>query len=210
MDAVEYYQDYIAHFGTKGQSWGLRRYQSYETAPTRSGMVGQEVGEAAKQSERLTKEEKQEAKAEKWRQKEIKKVDKIYEQDEKYAEANASLAGVEWLRNPTQANLTKAQNAAKIHQYASIMRQDAVQSVKNMSIKDIKKEKMNRAKDVLTSIGFGGLMVGAGAATSAINPVTGALTSAIGLAYVPSNIYVNRDMRRRKRAEEEYNRRLYK
>lgn len=55
MDAVEYYQDYIAHFGTKGQTWGLRRYQSYETAPTRSGMVGQEVGEASKQSARLEK-----------------------------------------------------------------------------------------------------------------------------------------------------------
>lgn len=45
--------NYLAHFGTKGQKHGLRRHQSYETAPTRSGMVGQEVGEAARQSERL-------------------------------------------------------------------------------------------------------------------------------------------------------------
>lgn len=56
MDAVEYYQDYIAHFGTKGQTWGLRRHQSYGTAPTRSGMVGQEVGDAAKQRSRLEKQ----------------------------------------------------------------------------------------------------------------------------------------------------------
>lgn len=40
---------YIEHFGIKGQKWGLRRFQSYETAPTRSGMVGTEVGEAAKE-----------------------------------------------------------------------------------------------------------------------------------------------------------------
>ena len=45
--------NYLAHFGRKGQQHGLRRYQSYETAPTRSGMVGQEVGEAAKQADRL-------------------------------------------------------------------------------------------------------------------------------------------------------------
>lgn len=34
MDAVEYYQDYIAHFGIPGQKKGIRNFQSYETAPT--------------------------------------------------------------------------------------------------------------------------------------------------------------------------------
>lgn len=48
-DYLEIRQAYIAHFGIKGQKWGLRRFQSYETAPTQSGFVGQEVGEAAKQ-----------------------------------------------------------------------------------------------------------------------------------------------------------------
>lgn len=47
------YTAYLAHFGTKGQKWGLRKQQSYQVAPTRSGMVGQEVGEAAKQANRL-------------------------------------------------------------------------------------------------------------------------------------------------------------
>lgn len=51
--------NYLAHFGTKGQKHGLRRHQSYETAPTRSGMVGQEVGEAARQSERLNRRDDQ-------------------------------------------------------------------------------------------------------------------------------------------------------
>lgn len=46
-------RNYLAHFGTKGQKWGLRKQQSYQVAPTRSGMVGQEVGEAAKQANRL-------------------------------------------------------------------------------------------------------------------------------------------------------------
>lgn len=41
-------QHYLAHFGIKGQSWYTRHFQSYETAPTRSGKVGQEVGLAAK------------------------------------------------------------------------------------------------------------------------------------------------------------------
>ena len=49
---------YIEHFGIKGQKWGLRRFQSYETAPTRSGMVGTEVGEAAK--DRNIEDEKKE------------------------------------------------------------------------------------------------------------------------------------------------------
>lgn len=47
------YTAYLAHFGTKGQRWGLRKQQSYQVAPTRSGMIGQEVGEAAKQAARL-------------------------------------------------------------------------------------------------------------------------------------------------------------
>ena len=48
-------KSYLAHFGISGQKKGLRRFQSYQVAPTRSGMVGQEVGEAAKQSSRLSK-----------------------------------------------------------------------------------------------------------------------------------------------------------
>lgn len=84
MDAVEYYQNYIAHFGTKGQTWGLRRFQSYETAPTRSGMVGQEVGQAAKQAQRLTKEEKQEVKAEKYRIKQYEQINKHYDRKNAY------------------------------------------------------------------------------------------------------------------------------
>ena len=47
-------KNYLAHFGISGQKKGLRRFQSYQVAPTRSGMVGQEVGEAAKQRSRLT------------------------------------------------------------------------------------------------------------------------------------------------------------
>lgn len=44
---------YIIHWKTKGAKDGIRRFQSYAVAPTRSGMVGQEIGEAAKQRQRI-------------------------------------------------------------------------------------------------------------------------------------------------------------
>lgn len=50
--------DYIAHFGVPGMKWFKRHFQSYKTAPTRSGKVGEEIGLAAKQAERLDEEEK--------------------------------------------------------------------------------------------------------------------------------------------------------
>lgn len=40
---------YLAHFGTKGQTWYVRNYQSYETVPTRSGKVGEFRGEPEKE-----------------------------------------------------------------------------------------------------------------------------------------------------------------
>ena len=52
-DEMEPMEGYLIHFGTTGQKKGLRRYQSYAVAPTRSGMVGDEVGEAAKQRVRV-------------------------------------------------------------------------------------------------------------------------------------------------------------
>lgn len=51
-------RNHLAHFGISGQKKGLRRFQSYQVAPTRSGMVGQEVGEAAAQRGRLAKKAK--------------------------------------------------------------------------------------------------------------------------------------------------------
>lgn len=56
-DYLEIRQAYIAHFGIKGQKWGQRNHQSYIVAPTRSGMVGTELGEAAKQRGRMTDSE---------------------------------------------------------------------------------------------------------------------------------------------------------
>lgn len=57
------YTAYLAHYGIKGQKKGLRRFQSYRVAPTRSGREGREVGEAYEQSERvrLSQAAKQEA-----------------------------------------------------------------------------------------------------------------------------------------------------
>ena len=52
-DYLEIRSAYLAHYKTKGAKKGIRRFQSYEVAPNPSGYVGQEVGEAAKQSQRV-------------------------------------------------------------------------------------------------------------------------------------------------------------
>lgn len=46
---------HLAHYKTPGAKNGIRNYQSYQTAPTRSGMVGIERGEAAQQRARLAR-----------------------------------------------------------------------------------------------------------------------------------------------------------
>lgn len=47
--------NYLVRSGVKGQRKGHRNYQSYEVKPTRSGMVGEEHGEAKAQSDRYYK-----------------------------------------------------------------------------------------------------------------------------------------------------------
>ena len=53
---IEENGNYLAHYKHKGSKNGIRRHQSYAVAPTRSGMVGQEIGEAARQRERVESE----------------------------------------------------------------------------------------------------------------------------------------------------------
>lgn len=172
MDAVEYYQNCIAHFGTKGQTWGLRRHQSYETAPTRSGMVGQEVGEASKQ--RSKKEEKAEAKAEKYRIKQYeqinrhydienaglqKVIDKASERSKKYGEKAAHYLGPNHFNEKKGAKFIKKSAAEAAHvdknkslqKVNEILRKKELNYVKNMSIKDIKKEKRDMALSVIAT-----------------------------------------------------------
>lgn len=48
---------YLEHFGVPGQKWYHRFFQSYKTAPTRSGKVGEEHGLASAQAERVGEEE---------------------------------------------------------------------------------------------------------------------------------------------------------
>lgn len=43
----------LFHYNINGSKWYVRRFQSYTVKPTRSGKVGTEVGEAAKQSSRV-------------------------------------------------------------------------------------------------------------------------------------------------------------
>lgn len=48
---------YLEHYGKPGQKWYHRFFQSYKTAPTRSGKVGEEHGLASAQAERVGEEE---------------------------------------------------------------------------------------------------------------------------------------------------------
>lgn len=214
MNAVEYYQNYIAHFGTKGQQWGKRHFQSYETAPTRSGMVGEELGEAAKQSERkLSKEEKQEAKAEQWRQKEIAKVKKTFDEENQYRD-------YDWLKKWNEYGdeikahghskksvdlMQKALDSSIKQSHARSRREAAIQSIKNMSIKDIKKERAQRAADVLLSSGLAGAVTALGALSGNPAGITvGAIAGSNAAAIYGANRRGLREEKRMSKAYDEY------
>lgn len=155
MDAALYYSNYLEHFGTKGQEWGKRHYQSYDTAPTRSGMVGTELGEAAKQRSR--KEERQDEITEKWRNKLTAENDKYFNSQIKAhtnqynklktkADKSTNANRIEKLERKAGFEEASVYNLEKIHKYAN-------QATMKMSYKDIKKEKLNRAVDVLAEMG---------------------------------------------------------
>ena len=171
MDAVEYYQNYIAHYGTKGQEWGKRHYQSYETAPTRSGMVGTELGEAAKQRSR--KEEIAEEKAEKYRQKEIRYAEKKYD---------VRLNKIDRMIDKNRSEKHKGIYESRLKDLmgdrdrVSKEREDAINAVKNLTLKDIKAEKRQITSDTLLALGIQ-------------SGIAAALTVGTGTLYVANPVF---------------------
>lgn len=61
-DDLESLGPYLEHYGKPGQKWYHRFFQSYKTAPTRSGKVGEEHGLASAQAERVGEEESNKSK----------------------------------------------------------------------------------------------------------------------------------------------------
>lgn len=187
MDAVEYYQEYIAHFGIPGQKKGIRNFQSYETAPTRSGMVGEERGEAAKQSERLTKEEKQEAKADKWRQRQAEKINRFYDSENIEAKRDIEIAKAAGRDHDVMLNTEILKNN-------DVYRKKELDYVKNMTLKDIRKEKTAVA---LTELAIIGLDVGAVFGTAAFTHIP------LAPIVIPDRENIKRVRRRNKIREQE-------
>lgn len=152
-------RNYLAHTGVKGQKHGVRNYQSYETAPTRSGMVGEERGEAAKQRERkrLSKEEKKEAKLEKFRNKLYKEADRAY---------TKNIA-----RQTKKIKYEGDKHYAKAKSWQE--EKDAIDdSIKKMSINDLKVERRARRGEALlsASLGFTFGIPGAAVASAVVAP----------------------------------------
>lgn len=162
---------YLAHFGVTGQKKGIRRHQSYTTAPTRSGMVGQEIGEAAAQATRLSKKEER---LEKLRSKLQKESDKKYDREakelDKWVQSKQKKLD-KYIKNhpngPKNPNKQAQERQAKIdstHLTASlrinIMRAASSRGIANMSYKDLSREKLQRGVDVLAELGGVGVGIG--------------------------------------------------
>lgn len=148
-------KEYIAHFGIPGQKKGIRNFQSYDTAPTRSGMVGEERGLAAKQAARLAKQEEKDQKTrEKW----IKESDKYYSKEEAYRAKRADKFATKFAKSmnnqrraekylkKTFNETVSKKNIEKIHKYAN-------EHILSMTHDEIKKEKRQRGIDLLLDVG---------------------------------------------------------
>lgn len=150
-------------------------------------MVGEERGEAAKQAERLTKEEKQEAKADKWRNRQAEKINRFYDRENIEAKRDIEKAKAAGKEDMIQLNTDILKNN-------DVYRKKELDYVKNMSIKDIKKEKTAVA---LTELAIIGLDVGAVFGAAMFMPMP------IAPVVIPDHESIKRTRRRNKIREQE-------
>lgn len=136
-DYLEIRQAYLAHYKTKGAKKGIRRFQSYEVAPNPSGYVGQEVGEAAKQAQRVGDDDEKQQLT-KREQKVVRKIEKAIDKHDRTARnmIDAMYSGGKKAVASMPKNYNDAQKAAFIRSVSSDMSQDIRSVLINRSIKN--------------------------------------------------------------------------
>lgn len=136
-DYLEIRQAYICHFKTKGAKNGIRRFQSYEVAPNPSGFVGQEVGEAAKQAQRVGDDDEKQQLT-KREQKVARKIEKAISKHDKTARnmIDSMYSGGKKAAANVPKNYNDAQKEAYIRNVSSFMSQDIRSVLVNRSIKN--------------------------------------------------------------------------
>ena len=172
--------------------WYERYHQSYKTAPTRSGKMGSEHGEAAKQAARLESDEKR---AERYKKHAIRASRRYSKREAKaykrmYADAlqkadpiSAKKKSPFALVNTKNKNSMKqAMKAAAIIQAMNTrarMGDKEIEYIKSMSISDISKERKEAALRSLATIGAA---AGTAGLVNALmpTPITAKVASTVG------------------------------
>ena len=147
-----YLSNELYHHGILGMHWGIRRYQPYGQGYSPKSK-GREVGEAAKVEGRADRIEKR---AQKYRDKETKKVTKYYDkeiakQEKKAIKAFNKMQELDPNSNRFRNNFYKMNVSDDKALNLITAKQKELKAIKNLTPKDIKKEKRAVAANIVVA-----------------------------------------------------------